>query len=128
MNFENKQFKMGRFCERICMMRDDFRQVDEWISFVNEISREFDVKLNDKILLASIKLNYDFDEKIIIKVERKKYYLVGKWNENSNLHGIEIESTDGGIIYIQDNKIKLLDVDFKINLISRKIFEALHSD
>ena len=127
MNFENKQFKMGRFCERICMMRDDFREVNEWISFVNEISREFDVKLNDKILLASIKLNYDFDEKIIIKVGRQNYYLVGKWNENSNHTGIEIKSVYGGIIYIQDDKIKLLDVDIKINLILQKIFEVLHN-
>jgi hypothetical protein len=124
MNFENKQFKMGRFCERICMMRGDFQIVEEWCEFVNNISREFGVELNDKILLASIKLNYDGE--LITRVGRKNYYIVGEWNRKPT--GINIDTERGGILYIEDNKIKLLKEDEIINKILQKMFEASHSN
>jgi len=118
MNFENKQFKMGRFCERICTMRGDFTEVMEWIDFVNNISREFDIQLNEKILLASIKLNYN--KILIVKVVRKNYYLVGKWNKN--IEGrIEINLEKGGILYLENDKIKLLKEDKMIDVILRKL-------
>ena len=109
MNFENKQFIMGRFCERIYIMRDDYQNnVKEWVDFMNDILREFGIGLNDKILLASIKLNYNFDEEIdIYKINKKKYYLVGGRFEKIEYYGVS-----WGLLILENKKITLLnDID-----------------
>jgi hypothetical protein len=119
MNFENKQFRMGRFCERVSIYGCEFNEIKEWISFINSISREFDIQLNEKILLASLKLSYGFDEEMIIKVGRKNYYLVG------NVSRIITDYIDGyttGILFIENDKVELLKRDEIINKILQKMF------
>ena len=107
MNFENKQFKLGRFCERICMMRNEYVDVSDWVQFINCNLKELDLKINKDVLLASIKLNYD--KHLIARDGRTTYCLVGKWSNSieGKIH-IDLDNGNVGILYLSDNKIKLL--------------------
>jgi hypothetical protein len=85
---------------------------------MNNISQELDVKINKDVLLASIKLNYD--KHLIAKNGRTTYYLVGKWSNSieDKIH-IDLDTGNVGILYLEDNKIKLLKDIIHIDRILR---------
>lgn len=130
MNFENKQFKLGRLCDRVISQTKHYENLREWINFVNDVIKELSLDINEKILISLIKF-YDghFDEKLFYcsrKIARKNYFLVGEWNENDNHDDIEFDEQLGGIVYLENGKIELLIDENKIKQISKKTHEVLY--
>jgi hypothetical protein len=87
MNFENKQFKLGRFYERISSFIEDFA-IGEQMDFINGVSREFKIQLTDELVFECVKLSFYHQTKgmpyhedvCVVKYKRKKYYMFGDWN------------------------------------------------
>jgi hypothetical protein len=87
MNFENKQFKLGRFYERISSCIQDF-PIREQMDFINGVSREFGVQLTDELVFECVKLSFYYqthympshEDMCVVKYKRKKYYMFGDWN------------------------------------------------
>jgi hypothetical protein len=87
MNFENKQFKLGRFYERISSCIEDF-PIREQMDFINGVSKEFGVQLTDELVFECVKLSFHHQTKgmpyhedmCVVKYKRKKYYMFGDWN------------------------------------------------
>jgi hypothetical protein len=85
MNFENKQFKLGRFYERISLCIQDFA-IGEQMDFINDVSREFGVQLTDELVFECVKLSFHHqtngkyhEDMCVVKYKRKKYYMFGDW-------------------------------------------------
>jgi hypothetical protein len=87
MNFENKQFKLGRFYERIYLCIQDFA-IGEQMDFINGVSRELKVQLTDELVFECVKLSFhhqthsmpSHEDVCVVKYKRKKYYMFGDWN------------------------------------------------
>ena len=87
MNFENKQFKLGRFYERISSCIGDFA-IGEQMNFINGVSREFKIQLTDELVFECVKLSFyhqthgmpAHEDVCVVKYKRKKYYMFGDWN------------------------------------------------
>jgi hypothetical protein len=87
MNFENKQFKLGRFYDRISSCIEDF-PISEQMDFINGVSRELKVQLTDELAFECVKLSFyhqthgmPYHEDVcVVKYKRKKYYMFGDWN------------------------------------------------
>jgi hypothetical protein len=111
MNFENKQFKLGRFYERIYLCIQDFA-IGEQMDFINGVSRELEVQLTDELALACVHLSYIHQTSRqrkgipdVVKYKRKKYYMFGNWNN------LDTEEGDLSILYIKNGKLeKMCDV------------------
>lgn len=117
--------------QKVFQLSINHKKLYEWISLVDYIlTRELGIKINEKNLIALIK-SYDrnFDENTFYsyqKIGNKNYFLVGEWNENKNHDNIEFDEDYGGIVYLENGKIKLLLDNNTIKLISKKTHEVLY--
>jgi beta-lactamase class D len=86
MNFENKQFKLGRFYERISLCIKNFA-IGEQMNFINGVSRELEVQLTDELAFECVKLSFYYqthympshEDMCVVKYKRKNYYMFGDW-------------------------------------------------
>lgn len=117
MNFNDKQFKLGRFLERMTAHQDEFDSLPEKVEFINEIAQELKLNLKNDYLeyLLGESFNYFYEQ----LYESTFYYLVPEMDDVSIATRNFDDNDTEYVIYIEDGRLKIIDGDEKDELIEK---------
>jgi len=118
MNFDNKQFRLGRLCQIVLNERCEF--LCDWIYSLNRNLKDFGLLIDNNLLEALLKF-YN-QENIKIKVGRMIYFVIGNIKKIDN-EFISTCENKSGIIHIENNKVMMINRHHLKNEIFRKVFD-----
>lgn len=117
MDFNNKQFKLGRFFERAMMFINEFDTLPEKVEFINNITQEFKIDLKHYYLEHLFEESFnDFDERIYNSIY---YYLVPEMDCDSIATRNFDDTPIQYVIYVENNKLVIIDGNEKDELIKK---------